>query len=83
MQLLALKKSIAELEYASRHQISLESVKAKLASDAMKINAQRELSLAQMQVEVHKHHVPSGDALLPPVQTPGKAGNGNAFTQNP
>lgn len=82
MKMLELKKQLAQLEFASKHQLSLDQVKAKLADTSMKLNVQRELAAAQMKLEAHAHNTPSGDALMkPPVQTPGKAGQGKAFSQ--
>lgn len=82
MQLLQLKRDLAQLDYASKHALSLEQVKAKLADTAMKVNAQKELATLDAGVSLRQHHTPSADALMkPPVQTPGKAADGKAFSQ--
>jgi hypothetical protein len=82
MATLQLKKDIAQLEYASKHQLSLDLVKSKLADTAMKISAQKELAAMDARLRVHEHHTPSGDALMKPVaQLPGKASNGKAASQ--
>jgi len=70
------------MDYASKHQMTLEQTKAKLADTAMKLQVQKELAAMDTHKELHLHHTPSADALLPPpVQTPGKAPNGSAFAQ--
>jgi hypothetical protein len=82
MEQLRLKKELAQLEYATKHQLSLDQVKAKLADTSMRLQTQRELAAMDTQLSVHTHHTPSADALMkPPTQTPGKAGQGKAFTQ--
>lgn len=82
MEQLRLKKELAQLEYATKHQLSLDQVKAKLADTSMKLQAQRELAAMDTKLQVHTHNTPSADALMkPPVQRPGKAGQGKAFTQ--
>lgn len=82
MKLLQLKRELAQLDYASKHQLTLESVKAKLADTAMKINAQRELAGMDVQLQAHLNATPSADAMMkPPAQAPGKAANGKAFSQ--
>jgi len=46
------------------------------------VNAQRELATLDAGVSLRQHHTPSADALMkPPVQTPGKAADGKAFSQ--
>lgn len=82
MAMLALKKQLAQLEFASKHQLSLDQVKARLADTSMRLSVQRELAAAQMKLDAHTHHTPSADVIMkPPTQTPGKAGPGKAFTQ--
>jgi hypothetical protein len=79
---LALKKDLAMLDYASKHQMTLDQTKAKLADTAMKLQVQKELAAMDTRASLHMHHAPSGDALLkPPTQAPGKAPNGKAFAQ--
>jgi hypothetical protein len=82
MALLQLKRDLAQLDYASKHALSLEQVKAKLADSAMKINAQKELAQLDAGLTLKQHQTPSGDALMkPPAQIPGKAADGKAFSQ--
>jgi len=82
MELLKVKRELAQLQYATQQKVSLDSVKAKLASDAMKINAQKELAAMDARLQVHKHSSPSGkDLLRPAVQLHGKAGQGRAGSQ--
>ena len=80
--LLQLKRDLAQLDYASKHALSLEQVKQKLADTAMKIQAQKELATLDAGLTLRTHHTPSADALMkPPTQSPGKAENGKAFSQ--
>lgn len=67
---LRLKLQIAQLEFASKNQISIDELKTKLASDTMKIDLQRELS-----------GVKGGQVLSPPVEPPGRAEDGRAYEQ--
>lgn len=80
MEELRLKRELAMMDYANKHQLSLEQVKAKLAETAMKINAQKELSMANLSVDVHKHHNPSPQVLTPPTEPAGRAPDGQAFS---
>lgn len=84
MKTLELKKELAIMDYAAKQQMSLEQVKSKLADTAMKLRVQKELAAAEHHLALTTHSTPSADNLMkPPTQTPGKAGNGNAFTQLP
>ena len=54
----------------------------------MKLKTQRELAAAEHVKDLHMHHTPSGgdklsatSALAPPVQVPGRAKKGKAFSQ--
>lgn len=78
MQELQMKLDLAKLEYAGKHQISIEEVKAKLASDTMKLTVQKELSAQDHTVDLHKHHHPA-PVVTPPTEPVGKAAPGKAF----
>jgi hypothetical protein len=67
------KRQLAMLDYANRHQISLDQTKAELASTAMKLQVERELNAinnaihtrdthASHVVDVHKHAVDTAEA---------------------
>lgn len=79
MEEFRLKKELAIMQYANEHQVSIETVKAKLAETAMKLKVEKELNAAAMAADLHKHHTPSADK--PPVQVAGKAPDGRAFAQ--
>ena len=67
---LQLQKDLAILEYSTKQQISLDETKAKLASDAMKLNVQKELaSMTDTPKQV----------LTPSVEPQGRAPDGMAF----
>jgi hypothetical protein len=68
----------AQEEAASRQQVSLDQAKANLAKTAMQIATEKELNAANHAIELHKHHNPP-----PPVQVPGRAANGAAYSQSP
>lgn len=81
---LALKKELAMLEYANRERISLNDVKTQLAQTAMKLTAQERLNAQDNAHDMRKHLTEKPNtttALKPPVQAPGRAGNGKAFSQ--
>lgn len=67
---LQLQKELALLEYSSKQQMTLDEIKAKLASDTMKMNLQRELaSMTETPKQV----------LTPPTEPPGLAPDGQAY----
>lgn len=69
---LQVKLQLAQLEYASRHQISLDELKVKLASDTMKLRTTKELAALNASAK---------DLPRPPVEPPGRAIDGSSFTQ--
>ena len=88
MQELQLKKDLATLDYASKHQLSLEQVKSKLAETAMKLRVTKELAAADHSValhtgakeralDLHKHQHPPPEP--PVVEPPGRAPAGKSF----
>jgi hypothetical protein len=84
MEELSLKKEIAIAEFAAKYRINQEQVKSKLADSAMKLRVQKELAAAEQQIDLHKHHTPTATDVMtlePPVQLPGKASPGKAFSQ--
>lgn len=83
---LEVKRQTAMLDYANRRGISLDQAKAQLARTAMELQAQRELNAIDNSVGLHKHRTPQPRqqmGMKPPVQLPGRAGNGRAFEQAP
>jgi hypothetical protein len=82
MELLKLKRELAVMDHASKQNLSLDQVKAKLADTAMKLQTTKELAAMDAKLQVRKHAVPSGkDLMKPPVQLRGKAGQGKAMSQ--
>jgi hypothetical protein len=79
MRELDMKLQLAQLDYASKHQIKLEEVKAKLADTAMKLRVQKELSGASLGADLHKHNNPQ--IVKPAAEPAGRAAPGQAFTQ--
>lgn len=65
------RERLAMLEYANREKITLEQVKAGLASDAMKLRVQKELAMTP----------PAGapQVATPPTEPKGRAPDGQAF----
>lgn len=76
---LQLKKELAMMEYASKHQLSLNQIKSDLAKESMRLNVQRELSGATLALDVHKHH--TQQVATPAVEPLGRAEDGMAFAQ--
>ncbi len=80
---------LATLEYANKHQITIEQVKAKLADTTMKLQVEKELNASNQAADLHKHHnppmPPGGTKKVrpqrPAVQVPGRAANGQAASQ--
>lgn len=73
------KLQLAQLDYASKHNLKLEDVKAKLADTAMRLNVQKELAAVTLTTDLHKHHNPQVTA--PATEPPGRAPAGQAFQQ--
>lgn len=74
---LSLKRELELLKYANEQKITLMEVKAQLASDAMKLRTQKELSAVSAGMELHKHSTP--EATSPPTEPAGKAPVGESF----
>ncbi len=68
---LAMKLQLAQLDYAAKHQMTLEDVRAKLTMKSAEINLQRELA----------HTPPTGAPQVskPPTEPAGRAPNGEAY----
>ena len=82
METLRLKKELAMMEFAAKHNLNLEQLKVKLADTTMRLQAQKELAAIDADMRMKEHSTPSAsDLLKPPAQGPGKAGNGNEFAQ--
>lgn len=78
---------LAVLEYSLKHNTTIEQVKAQLAQTAMKLDTEKELHAADVAADAAKGRAPRAPRRqrtpAPPVQTPGRAGNGRAFEQGP
>ena len=66
------RERLAMLDYANKHELKLEDVKARLADTTIKVRAQKELS--QMDSN-------AGQVLTPPTEPIGRAKNGHAYEQ--
>lgn len=77
---LALKKELAMLDYATRRGIALDQVKAELAQTTMKLDVQKDLSLAGHIKDLHVHHS-TPQVITPPTEPVGRAEPGAAFQQ--
>jgi hypothetical protein len=73
----------ALMEYATRRNISLDRAKTELARTAMQLNTERELNAVNNQAADRKHRreIVAQQMPKPPVQAPGRAAPGQAFTQ--
>ncbi len=85
-----MRERVAMLDYANRHQISIEQVKAKLAGDAMKLQVQKELSgldrghdrdMGERDKGHERVMAHTNAALKPPTEPAGRARNGRSFEQ--
>lgn len=65
-------------EFAMQRNISLEQAKTQLATTAMKLNVQKEISNMDNRIDIHKHHNP---VITPPTEPAGRAEPGHAFEQ--
>jgi hypothetical protein len=76
---LALRRELAMLDYANKHNLKLEDIKAQLADTQMRLQTQKELSNMGHAVDLHKHHNPPPEAITPPTEPAGKAAPGDSF----
>lgn len=74
---LMVRRELELLKYATQQKMTLEQVKADLASTAMKLRTQKELAVGQARIDLHKHNTPQ--VATPAVEVPGRAPNGEAF----
>lgn len=75
---LQLKKELALMEYAQRNQVTLTQAQTELASKTMELQTQERLNAQNNAHDMHKHRNPQ---MKPPVQAPGRAARGQAFSQ--
>lgn len=71
VQELQLKLELARLDYAMKHQISVEELKVKMADTTMKLQVQKDLAAKDRAAE----------AIEPPTEPPGRAEDGKSFQQ--
>lgn len=76
---LAVRRELALIDYANKHQLTLEQIKGKLAETVMKLRTQKELAIGSAQVGLHKHHNPVPQVATPAMEPPGRAPAGEAF----
>lgn len=85
---LQMRERLAMLDYANKHQISIEQLKTELATTTMKLQTQKQLSAASMQVDLHKdktskeidlHKHKTPQAIAPPTEPAGRAKPGESF----
>lgn len=69
---LQLKRELAILEYANKSNMQLEDIKAKLASDSMKLQVQKELSAINKEMP---------QVISPPSEPKGRADEGKSFSE--
>lgn len=89
MRRLEMEREIAILKFANDHQMKIEQVKAALAGTAMKLNLQRELSMAdkshenrrdeRQQQKQPRRPRPAPQVATPPSEPAGRAPTGQAF----
>lgn len=81
---LQMQHEIAIMGYASKHQISIDGVKAKLATVAMQLQTEKELNAINSELSDRQHQRNDRRKGLPkpPVQTPGRAADGQSFSQS-
>jgi hypothetical protein len=89
---LALRRELAMLDYANKNQLTIEQIKAKLATDGAKMDLQRELAqfghLSAQEARVTDSHLDKQQAVVegaveqaitPAVEPPGRAPDGQGF----
>jgi hypothetical protein len=89
---LELRRELAMLEYANKHQVTVEQIKAKLATEGAKMDLQRELAqfghISAQEARVSEAKLGTQQAVVekaveqvatPAVEPPGRAPNGQGF----
>lgn len=74
-----LTASLEAKKLDGQKEMSLNDIKAMLASTGMKLKVQKDLSLASHLMDAHKHSTPA--AVAPPTEPAGRAKTGMAFQQ--
>lgn len=86
MQIKQLEMQIKVMELSQSSEQSIDSIKAALASDAMRLSTQKELSYASMEQDGHhkerdKQHEKEIAVMPPPTEPVGKASSGHSYEQ--
>ncbi len=86
MQIEQLRYQMKMMELSQSQSVSLESIKAALATDTMKLTTQKQLSFASMQHDTDKqtngHHHEIAKGVSTPLTEPvGKAAPGHSYEQ--
>lgn len=79
---LQLKKELALMEYAERQRTTLTNAQAELAKTTITVEAQERLNAQNNAHDLHKHNNPAPQPAKPLAQAPGRAANGEAFSQS-
>lgn len=74
-----MKYDMEMMQFAEAQKLSLETVKSQLASTALKLKTQKELSRESMALEERKHQ--TTEIMTPPVEPMGRAPDGEAFAR--
>jgi hypothetical protein len=77
---LAVRRELALLDYANKHQQTLEQIKGKLAETVMKLRTTKELALGSATIDLHKHRNPP-PPIAPSIEPAGRAPAGQSFAQ--
>lgn len=78
---LQMRHDLALMDYAGKHQISINDAKVQLAKTAMQLNTEKELNAVNNAHDMNKHRNPQPPRARPTVQVPGRAKNGQAAAQ--
>ena len=71
---------LAELTYANTNKVTLDQIKGRLTETAMKLDVQKDLSLASHMADLHKHKTGSiPQVIAPPTEPVGRAPVGESF----
>jgi hypothetical protein len=78
------ERDLAIMEYANKHQISIDQAKVELAKTTMQLQTETTLNAENNAVAERKHQreMAQRASEKPPVQVPGRAAPGHAFDQS-
>ena len=82
MMAFQIQERIESMKEGAQREISLNDIKAMLASTSMKLNVTKDLAVGSHAIDIHKHRNPVAKPVIAPIVEPaGRAAPGRSFEQ--